>query len=87
MSTFIHQIWRNEIAPGSNPTVNAPAIRKLLALQERHRTALLAALTQEQAEIFEKYEAAEKEADCLTNEDAFTEGIRFALRLMTEALG
>ena len=87
MSTFIHRLWRGEIEPGSDPTVNTPEISKLLALQERHRAKLLSMLTPEQAEIFEKYEAAEKEADCLAGEDAFTAGIRFAQRLMTEALG
>lgn len=87
MSTFIHRLWRGEIEPGNGPTVNTPEIRKLLALQERHRTALLNMLDPQQAEIFEKYEDAEKEADCLAGEDAFTAGIRFTLRLMTEALG
>ncbi|MBR4960396.1 MAG: hypothetical protein IKY52_05830 [Clostridia bacterium] len=87
MSTFIRQIWQGDFAPGVSPTVNTPELRKLLALQERHRTALLNTLNPQQTEIFEKYEDAEKESDCLTAEDAFTEGIRFALRLMTEALG
>ena len=87
MPTFIHQLWRGEITPGSSPTVNTPAISKLLSLQERHREKLFCTLTEEQRSIFEKYEAAEKEADCLTGEDAFTEGIRFALRLVPEALG
>ena len=87
MPTFLSKLWMGEITPGSRPTENSPEISKLLALQERHKAKLLSMLTPEQAEIFEKYEAAEKEADCLTNEDAFAEGIRFSIRLFTEALG
>ena len=87
MSTFIRQIWQGDFVPGSDPTANTPEIRKLLTLQERHRSALLGTLNPQQTEIFEKYEDAGKEADDLAAEDSFTEGIRFALRLVTEALG
>ena len=86
MSTFIHRLWRGEITPCSSPTANAPAISRLLALQERHRMKLFSTMTDEQKSDFEKYEAAAEETLCLTEEDAFTEGIRFSLRLFTEAL-
>ena len=56
-------------------------------LKTRHREKLLSLLNEEQTKILEKYESNEEELYCLAQEDAFTEGIRYAVQFLVEAMG
>jgi len=87
MKEILHKLWCGDITPGSEPTANHAEIIELMQLKNRHRENLLASFTEEQTRWFTDYEACEEERDWLTEEDAFTEGIRFAVRFMVEALG
>jgi len=87
MKEFLHKLWCGDIAPGSELSANYTETAELTQFKNRHREKLLDSFTEEQAKWFADYEACEEERDWLTQEDAFTEGVRFAVRLMVEALG
>ena len=87
MKEFIHKIWYGNIQPGSEVTVNNAEISRLLQYKERHREKLLSLLNEEQRKILEKYESNEEELYCLVQEDAFAEGVRYAVRFLVEAMG
>ena len=87
MKDFIHRIWYGDVCPEHNSTANRAEIDKLLLCRERHRERLLALLNDEQKKAFEKYESGETELYWLSQEDAFTEGVRYAVRFLVEAMG
>ena len=87
MKEFIHRIWCGDVYPGSEITANNAEINKLLGYKNRHREHLVSLLNEEQTQILEKYESSEEELYSLAQEDAFTEGIRFAVRFLVEAMG
>ena len=87
MKDFIHRIWYGNIHPGSEVSANNAEINRLLQYKNRHREKLLSTLNEEQMKILEKYESNEEELYCLAQEDAFTEGIRYAVQFLVEAMG
>jgi len=87
MKDFIHRIWCGDVHPGSEITANNAEINKLLRYKNRHREQLLALLDEEQTKLLEKYESNEEELYCLAQEDAFAEGVRYAVQFLVEAMG
>ena len=87
MKDFIHKIWYGNVQPSREISVNNAEISRLMQYKNRHREQLLSQLNEEQMKILEKYESNEEELYCLAQEDAFTEGVRYAVQFLVEAMG
>ncbi|MBQ8400414.1 MAG: hypothetical protein IJX14_00645 [Clostridia bacterium] len=87
MKDFIHRIWCGDVQPGKEITANSAEIAELMRYRSRHKEKLLSLLDAEQKKVFHDYESSEQELSWLTQEDAFTEGVRYTVRFLMEAMG
>lgn len=86
MKKTLIDLWYGNIDPRQDAQVNQPIISDLMHLIERNRNDLNRTLTEEQKEIFEKYEECACELSGLCERNYFIYGFRLGMRLAVEAL-
>lgn len=86
MKDFINSIWCAQIQPSKEYYQQGAQISELEELTTKNEKKLLNTLNEEQIDILRKYVSCKDELECILTEDAFTEGVRFAVRFLIEAL-
>lgn len=87
MKDFIREIWHGQVQAEGHVGMNNREMKEILHLKNRNEEKLLAALSEEEKELYRKISDCETEYDALYCEEVFIEGVRFAVRMMAEALG
>ncbi len=86
MKDFIRAIWYGQICPSKNCALQNKEIAELEELKERNKADLLKSLNASKVESLEKYEGCEEELDLIYMEEAFMEGVRFAIKFIVEGV-
>ena len=76
---------RGRLVPDEKDGPNRPYIQDLLQLLDNNREKLCQGMTEEQKEIFEKYDRQMDEMIELIREDSFVNGFRTGSRMTAEA--
>ena len=88
MKRMITELWHGNINPQTDSRNNSPKMKELMEYMARHHDDLLKTLTDEQKEIFEKFEDCWGEyASCAEEaifEYAFKLGMQIAIETLTE---
>ena len=88
MKSIINELWHGNICPQTDSRNNSPEMKELMEYLARHHDDLLKTLTDEQKEIFEKFEDCWGEyASCAEEaifEYAFKLGMQIAIETLTE---
>ena len=88
MKSIIKELWRGNIDPQEDSRNNSPEMKELMEYMARHHDNLLKTMTDEQKEIFEKFEDCWGEyASCAEEaifEYAFKLGMQIAIETLTE---
>ena len=88
MKSIINELWHRNINPQEDSRNNSPEMKELMEYMARHHDDLLKTLTDEQKEIFEKFEDCWGEyASCAEEaifEYAFKLGMQIAIETLTE---
>jgi len=88
MKSIIKELWRGNINPQEDSRNNSPEMKELMEYMARHHDDLLKTLTDEQKEIFEKFEDCWSEYASLSEEAlfeyAFKRGMQIAIEALTE---
>ena len=71
MKSMIKELWRENINPQEDSRNNSPEMKELMEYMARHHDDLLKTLTDEQKEIFEKFD------DCWSEYASYAEGAIF----------
>ena len=61
MSNMIAELWRGNICPQTDSRNNSPEMKQLMEYMARHHEDLKRAMSEEQAEIFEKFDDCRSE--------------------------
>lgn len=86
MSQTIEALWNGDIAPCEHCGSHDPEANEMLSLMERNRERLCSKLTDEQAEIFQKYADCAEDYAFRMTALAFQEGFCLGIRLAAESM-
>ena len=88
MKSIIKELWHGNINPQEDSRNSSPEMKELMEYMARHHDDLLKTLTDEQKEIFEKFEDCWGEyasyAEEAIFEYAFNLGMQIAIETLTE---
>ena len=84
MKSMIKELWHGNINPQEDSRNNSPEMKELMEYMARHHDDLLKSMTDEQKEIFEKFEDCWSEYASYAEEAIFEYAFRLGARLVME---
>ena len=88
MISMIKELWRGNICPQTDSRNNSPEMKEQMEYMARHHDNLLKTMTDEQKEVFEKFDDCWSEymslAEASIFEYAFKLGMQIAIETLTE---
>ena len=82
----IKELWHGNIVPQEDSRNNSPEMKQLMEYMARHHDDLLKTLTDEQKEIFEKFDDCWSEYMSLAEVSIFEYAFKLVARLSVEML-
>ena len=86
MNNTIKELWHGNIMPQSDRSNSTPEMKELLEYISRHHEDLLKTMTDEQKELFEKFEDCWSEYASLSDAELFEYAFKPGMNLAIEAL-
>lgn len=86
MNSVIKELWYGNIVPQSDSRNNSPEMKRLMEYIARHHDELLKTMTDEQKEVFEKFDACWSEYANLAEEAIFEYAFRLGMKMVVEML-
>ena len=84
MKSIINELWHGNIIPQEDSRTNSKEMKELLGYMSRHHDDLLKTMTDEQKEIFEKFDDCWSEYASYAEEAIFTYAFKLGAQLMLE---
>ena len=84
MKSIIKELWHGNISPQEDSRNNSPEMKELMDYMARHHEDLLNTMTDEQKEIFEKFEDCWGEYATYAEEAIFEYAFKLGARLAIE---
>ena len=84
MENIIKELWHGNIIPQDDCRNNSKEIKELMEFMSRHHDDLLKTMTDEQKEIFEKFDDCWSEYASYAEEAIFTYAFKLGAQLMLE---
>ena len=79
---MLEELWYGNIMPQSDRRNSTPEMKELLGYISRHHEDLLKTMTDEQKEIFEKFEDCWSEYSSLSDADLFEYAFKLGMNLI-----
>ena len=86
MRSILHELWHGNICPQTDSRNNSPEMKQLMEYMVRHHDDLLKTMTDEQKEIFEKFDDCWSEYMSIAEKAIFVYAFKLGGRLMLEML-
>ena len=86
MSSVINELWHGNVVPQEDSRNNSPEMKELMEYMARHHDDLLKTMSDEQKEIFEKFDDCWSEYVSLAEAAIFEYAFRLGARLTIETL-
>ena len=86
MKSIINELWHGNIIPQEDSRTNSKEMKELLGYMSRHHDDLLKTMSDEQKEIFEKFDDCWSEYVGLAESAIFEYAFRLGARLTIETL-
>ena len=83
---IIKELWHGNIVPQDDARNNSPEMKQLMEYMARHHDDLQKSMTDEQKEIFEKFDDCWSEYTSLAEEAIFCYAFKLGMRIATESL-
>ena len=84
MRSILQELWHGNICPQTGSRNNSPEMKQLMEYMARHHDDLLKTMTDEQKEIFEKFDDCWSEYASYAEEAIFTYAFKLGAQLMLE---
>ena len=84
MRSILQELWRGNVCPQTDSRNNSPEMKQLMEYMARHHDDLLKTMTDEQKEIFEKFDDCWSEYASYAEEAIFTYAFKLGAQLMLE---
>ena len=86
MSNMIAELWRGNICPQTDSRNNSPEMKQLMEYMARHHDDLKKTMSEEQVDIFEKFDDCWSEYASLAEEAIFKYAFKLGMNLAIETL-
>ena len=86
MMSIIQELWHSNVCPQSDSRNNSPEMKKLIKYMARHHDDLLKTMTDEQKEIFEKFDDCWSEYASYAEEAIFRYAFKLGMQIAIETL-
>ena len=86
MRSVINELWHGNIVPQEDSRNNSLEMKELMEYMARHHDDLLKTMTDEQREIFEKFDDCWSEYTSYAEEAIFTYAFKLGMRIAIEIL-
>ena len=86
MKSIINELWHGNVCPQNDTRNNSPEMKELMEYMARHHDDLLETMTDEQKEIFEKFDDCWSEYTSYAEEAIFTYAFKLGMRIAIENL-
>ena len=86
MESVIKELWHGNIIPQEDSRTNSKEMKELLGYMARHHENLEKSFTDEQKEIFEKFDDCWSEYASLAEEAMFTYAFKLGMKIAIETL-
>ena len=86
MRSILQELWHGNICPQTDSRSNSIEMKELMEYMARHHDDLLKTMTDEQKEIFEKFDDCWSEYASLAEEAIFVYAFRLGVRMMLDVI-
>ena len=86
MRSIINELWHGNIIPQEDSRNNSPEMKELIEYMARHHDNLLKTMTDEQKEIFEKFDDCWSEYASYAEEAIFEYAFKLGTQIAIETL-
>ena len=86
MKSIINELWHGNICPQTDIRNNSSEMKELMEYMARHHDDLLKTMTDEQREIFEKFDDCWSEHTSYAEEAIFTNAFKLGMQIAIETL-
>ena len=86
MKSMIKELWHGNINPQEDSRNNSPEMKELMEYMARHHEDLLKTLSDEQRDIFERFDDCWSEYASLAEEAIFVYAFRLGAQMTLDAL-
>ena len=86
MKSIINELWHGNICPQTDSRNNSSKMKELMEYTARHHDDLLKTMTDEQKEIFEKFDYCWSEYTSYAEEAIFTYAFKLGMQIAIETL-
>ena len=86
MKSTLEELWHGNVNPQENSRNNTPEMKKLIEYMARHHDDLLKSMTEEQKDIFERFDDCWSEYASLAEEAIFVYAFRLGASMMLDIL-
>ena len=86
MRSILQELWHGNINPQEDSRNNSPEMKELMEYMARHHEDLLKTMTDEQKEIFEKFEDCWGEYATYAEETIFEYAFKLGMQIAIETL-
>ena len=86
MRSILQALWHGNVCPQSDSRNNSPEMKELMEYMARHHDDLLKTLTDEQKEIFEKFDDCWSEYSNYAEEAIFEYAFKLGMQIAIQTL-
>ena len=86
MKSIINELWHGNVCPQNDTRNNSPEMKELMEYMARHHDDLLETMTDEQKEIFEKFDDCWSEYTSYAEEAIFTYAFNLGMQIAIQTL-
>ena len=86
MMSIINELWRGNVCPQTDNRSTSPEMKELMEYMARHHDNLLKTMTDEQKEVFEKFDDCWSEYTSYAEEAIFTYAFKLGMQVAIETL-
>ncbi len=86
MRSILQELWHGNVCPQTDSLNNSPEMKELMEYMARHHDDLLKTMTDEQKEIFEKFDDCWSEYSSCAEEAIFEYAFKLGAQITLEAL-
>ena len=81
MRSILQELWHGNVCPQNDSRNNSPEMKELMEYMARHHDDLLKTMTDEQKEIFEKFDDCWSEYASSAEESIFTYAFKLGIQI------
>ena len=86
MRSTLEELWHGNISPETDSRSNTPEMKRLMEYMTRHHESLITTMTDEQKDVFERFDDCWSEYASMAEKSIFVYAFRLGARIAIDVL-